>query len=94
VLREAMKRANVHMDYMDYLLDHRSWMAGGTLSLADITAAAQLSVADYLGGIDWQGHETVKRWYAGFKSRPSFRPLLSERMEVIVPPAHYEKPDF
>jgi glutathione S-transferase len=94
VLREAMKRANIHMDYMDYLLDHRAWMAGGTLSLADVAAAAHLSVADYLGGIDWAGHETVKRWYAGFKSRPSFRPLLSERMEVITPPPHYEKPDF
>ncbi|WP_336958640.1 glutathione S-transferase family protein [Sphingobium aquiterrae] len=94
ILREAMKRANTHMDYMDYLLDHRSWMAGGTLSLADITAAAHLSVADYLGGVDWTGHETVKRWYAGFKSRPSFRPLLSERMEIVVPPTHYEKPDF
>ena len=94
VLREAMRRANNHMDYMDYLLDHRSWMAGGTLSLADIAAAAHLSVADYLGGIDWAGHEPVKRWYAGFKSRPSFRPLLSERMEVITPPTHYEKPDF
>ena len=94
VLREAMKRANVHMDYMDYLLDHRSWMAGGTLSLADIAAAAHLSVADYLGGIDWAGHEPVRRWYAGFKSRPSFRPLHSERMEVGTPPPHYEKPDF
>ncbi|PZU58203.1 MAG: glutathione S-transferase [Sphingobium sp.] len=94
VLREAMKRANAHMDYMDYLLDHRAWMAGGTLSLADIAAAAHLSVADYLGGVDWMGHDPVRRWYAGFKSRPSFRPLLSERMEVITPPAHYEKPDF
>jgi glutathione S-transferase len=28
------------------------------------------------------------------KSRPSFRPLLGERMEVILPPAHYDKPDF
>ncbi|HWU02542.1 MAG TPA: glutathione S-transferase family protein, partial [Novosphingobium sp.] len=24
-----------------------------------------------------------------FKSRPSFRPLLAERMEVIQPPSHY-----
>lgn len=94
VLREAMKRANTHMDYMDYLLDHRSWLGGGTMSLADIAAAAHLSVADYLGGIDWTGHDPVKRWYAGFKSRPSFRPLLSERMEIVAPPAHYEKPDF
>lgn len=93
-LRDAMRRANTHMDYMDYLLDHRSWLAGGTMSLADITAAAHISVADYLGGIDWAGHEPIKRWYAGFKSRPSFRPLLSERMDSIVPPPYYEKPDF
>ncbi len=93
-LREAMRNANTHMDYMDYLLDHRSWLAGSTMSLADIAAAAHISVADYLGGIDWTGHEPVKRWYAGFKSRPSFRPLLSERMEAIVPPPYYDKPDF
>ena len=93
-LRDAMRRANTYMDYMDYLLDHRSWMAGGSISLADIAVAAHLSVADYLGGIDWTGHEPVKRWYAGFKSRPSFRPLLSERMEVIAPPSYYDKPDF
>lgn len=94
VLREAMKNANTHLDYMDFLLDHRNWMGGSMMSLADVAAAAHLSVADYLGGIDWVGHEQTKRWYSGFKSRPSFRPLLSERMEVIVPPSHYEKPDF
>ena len=61
---------------------------------ADLAAAAQISVADYLGGIDWTGHEQTKAWYAMFKSRPSFRPLLSERMEVITPPKHYEQVDF
>lgn len=94
MLREAMRRANVHLDYIDYLIDHRSWLAGATMSLADLAAAAQISVADYLGGIDWTGHEQTKAWYSMFKSRPSFRPLLSERMEVIAPPAHYEKVDF
>ena len=94
VLREAMKLANTHLDYIDYLIDHRSWLAGSTLSLADLAAAAQISVADYLGGIDWSGHEQTKAWYGMFKSRPSFRPLLSERMEVVKPPAHYEEVDF
>ena len=94
ILREAMRRANQHLDYIDYLIDHRSWLAGATMSLADLSAAAQISVADYLGTIDWAGHEQTKAWYAMFKSRPSFRPLLSERMEVIAPPAHYEKVDF
>ncbi|WP_324751103.1 glutathione S-transferase family protein [Sphingomonas sp. LY54] len=94
VLREAMKIANAHLDYMDYLLDHRRWLAGPVLSLADLAAAAQLSVADYLGGIDWRGHKQTTDWYAVMKSRPSFRPLLAERMEVIAPPAHYDKVDF
>ena len=93
-LREAMKRANQHMDYVDYLLDHRSWIGGGAMSLADVAAAAHLSVADYLGGIDWEGHQPTKRWYAGIKSRPSFRPLLSERMGILTPPSHYDQPDF
>jgi glutathione S-transferase len=94
VLREAMRLANGHLDYIDYLIDHRPWMAGATMSMADMAAAAQISVADYLGGIDWTGHDEAKGWYAKFKSRPSFRPLLSERMEGITPPPHYELVDF
>jgi len=93
-LRKAMTAANGHLDYIDYLLDHRRWLAGPTLSLADLAAAAQLSVADYLGGVDWRGHKQTADWYAVMKSRPSFRPLLAERMEVILPPTHYDKVDF
>jgi len=94
LLRDAMRVANNHLDYIDYLLDHRRWLAGAVLSLADLTAAAHLSVADYLGGLDWRGHKQTVDWYAVMKSRPSFRPFLGERMEVIAPPAHYDKVDF
>jgi len=93
-LRQAMKAAVEHLDYIDYLLDHRTWLGGSTMSLADLAAAAQISVADYLGGIDWKSHEQAKRWYVGMKSRPSFRPLLAERMESINPPPDYEKLDL
>ena len=93
-LREAMRSAIGHLDYIDFLLDHRKWMAGATISLADIAAAAHISVADYLGGIDWNGHAHTKAWYSAFKSRRSFRPLLAERMRGIEPPAYYENPDF
>lgn len=93
-LREAMKAANNHLDYIDYLIDHRTWLAGATMSLADLAAAAHISVADYLGGIDWTGHEQTKGWYSGLKSRPSFRPLLAERMEIVSPPKYYEDVDF
>jgi glutathione S-transferase len=93
-LREAMKAAIGHLDYVDWLLDHRTWIAGATISLADLAAAAHISIADYLGGIDWKGHEQTARWYRGFKSRRSVRPLLAERMRGIEPPPHYEDPDF
>lgn len=93
-LRRAMTAMDGHLDYIDWLLDHRRWLGGPVLTLADLAAAAQLSVADYLGGIDWRGHKQTVDWYAVMKSRPSFRPLLGERMEVIMPPAHYDKPDF
>jgi len=93
VLREAMRLSHGHLDYMDWLIDHRPWLAGSTMSMADLAAAAQISVADYLGGIDWKGHDQTRGWYDVFKSRPSFRPLLSERMDVIKPPDHYSKVD-
>ena len=92
-LRDAMKLANEHLYYIDYLIDNRPWLAGATMSLADLAAAAQISVADYLGGIDWANHEQSRGWYSVFKSRPSFRPLLAERMDVILPPAHYADVD-
>ena len=93
-MREAMKGAVAHLDYTDYLLGHRKWLAGATLTLADLAAAAHISVADYLGGIDWRNHEETARWYRGMKSRATMRALLAERMEGIVPPGHYEDPDF
>ncbi len=89
ILREAMKLAHEHLYYVDWLIDNKRWLAGATMSLADLAAAAQISVADYLGGLDWSGHEQARSWYSVIKSRPSFRPLLTERMEVIQPPSHY-----
>ena len=93
VLSEAMRMAHGHLDYMDWLIDNRPWLAGSTMSMADLAAAAQISVADYLGGIDWTDHEQTRGWYAVFKSRPSFQPLLTERMDSIRPPDHYGKVD-
>ena len=92
-LREAMKLAHEHLYYIDYLVDYRPWLAGATISLADLAAAAQISVADYLGGIDWSSHDQAKGWYYAIKCRPSFQPLLAERMEVIQPPAQYAEID-
>ena len=94
VLREMGKLLHGHLDYIDWLVDTRQWLAGPTLSLADLACAAQLSVVDYLGAIDWKGHDQAHDWYMVMKSRPSFRPLLAERMEGINPPSDYEKLDL
>lgn len=94
LLRDAMRLAHDYLDYIDYLIDNRPWLAGSTMTLADLAAAAQISVADYLGGLDWSSHEQARGWYLVMKSRPSFRPLLSERMEVIQPPSHYGEVDI
>ena len=53
---------------------------GDRLSFADLAAAAHLSSIDYLGDVPWAEDETAKNWYARVKSRPSFRPLLADRM--------------
>jgi len=88
-LRNAMKLAHEHLEYIDWLVNTRRWLAGAQMSLADFAAAAQISVAEYLGGIDWTGHDEALGWYRVMKSRPSFRPLLTEKMEGIPPPSHY-----
>ena len=34
-------------------MDHRRWLAGDMLTIADFAAAAQLSCLDYVGDVDW-----------------------------------------
>ncbi len=93
-LRRASRAVETHLDYMDWLLDTRRWLGGAQFGMADLAAAAHLSVADYLSGVDWSGHASVKAWYSAIKSRPSMRPLLAERMDGLFPPEHYDKLDF
>jgi glutathione S-transferase len=94
IVRQAARSAEAHLDYVDFLLDRRRWLSGPAFGLADIAAVAQISVADYLGGIEWEGHDAARTWYSALKSRPTFRPMLTERMEGLPPPAHYDKLDF
>ncbi len=83
-----------HLDYLDHLLSTRDWLAGERISLADLAFAAAVSSLDYLGEIAWAERSACKLWYARVKSRPSFTPLLEERVSGVIPPAHYDDPDF
>ncbi|MCI5049940.1 MAG: glutathione S-transferase family protein [Rickettsiales bacterium] len=93
-IRAGKKNLSFHMDYLNYLLNDRNWLAGEYITLADITAASQLSALDYLGDVDWEGRPCVKDWYALIKSRPSFREILEDRITGFRPPSHYMDPDF
>lgn len=94
-LRAGYANLRPHLDYLGWLAETRAWLAGPSLSLADLCAAAHLSALDYLGDVDWSLGEAAKDWYARIKSRPSFRPLLAERVAgAAPPPAHYADLDF
>ncbi len=83
-----------HLDYISYLTKDNTFLAGDKISLADITAAAHLSSLDYLSDVPWENSPRAKEWYAIIKSRPSFRPLLLDRIRGFRPPSHYDNPDF
>lgn len=93
-IRAGKVNIGIHLDYIGWLMGRRTWLAGPTLTLADLTAAAQLSAIDYLGDVPWSAHEAAKDWYARVKSRPSFRPLLADNLPGAPPPAHYADLDF
>ncbi len=88
--------ANIHhhLDYIGYLTERRTWLAGNDFSLADITAAAHLSSIDYMGDVPWSEHEEAKDWYARIKSRPSFRSILEDNIPGSPPQKHYANLDF
>jgi len=85
---------NWHLDYFSFLLESRTWVAGERISVADFTAAAHLSVNDYIDVIPWRDFPHVRNWYRTMKSRPSMRPLLADRIDGMPPPPHYANPDF
>jgi glutathione S-transferase len=93
-MRIARDNLGWHLDYLGHVLASRDWLAGERLTLADLAFAAALSSLDYLGEVAWKDRESAKLWYARVKSRPSFAPLLEERISGVIPPAHYDDPDF
>lgn len=93
-IRAGKANIRIHLDYIAWLTERRNWLAGAQFSLADAAAAAQLSVIDYLGDVDWDSFPEARHWYARVKSRPSFRPLLADTWPGTQPPPHYADLDF
>lgn len=93
-VRTAGAKLTNHMEYIAWLVDRRNWLAGKQFSVADISAAALISVLDYLGVIQWSKYDLAKDWYVRIKSRPSFRGILHDNLSQIPPAEDYANLDF
>ncbi len=94
VIRAAKANVRYHLAYIGWLAQTRNYLAGDQLSYADLAAAAHLSAIDYLGDVPWIEDDAAKAWYARVKSRPSFRPLLSEWLAGVPASRTYVDLDF
>lgn len=93
-IRAARSNVRYHLRYIGHLIARRRWLGGNAMSLADLAAAAELSAIDYLGEVPWEEDTNAKDWYARIKSRPSFRPVLTDLVRGNPPAAHYADLDF
>ena len=93
-VRIGLHNLGLHLEYLTFLLEQRSWLAGEDITIADLTAGAHLSCLDYTGDVPWKTWPAVRDWYARIKSRPSFRPLLADAVAGMRPPAYYADLDF
>jgi glutathione S-transferase len=94
VIRAATSNVRYHLAYIGWLARTRNYLAGDQITYADLAAAAHLSAIDYLGDVPWSEDEAAKAWYARVKSRPSFRPLLSEWLAGVPASRTYVDLDF
>lgn len=93
-LRQGYASLREHLPYIGWLAETRRYLAGSSISLADFAAAAHLSVLDFAGDVDWSVSPAARDWYAQIKSRPSFRPLLADRVPGMTAAPHYADLDF
>ena len=52
-IKAGTRNIRYHLDYIGWLMDHRRWLAGDMLTIADFAAAAHLSCLDYVSDVDW-----------------------------------------
>ncbi len=93
-VRAALDRIRPQLEYIGSLTRERNWLAGEEISAADFAAASHLSVLDYLGDVPWSANDDAKSWYQRIKSRPSFRSILTDKIQGMSPPRIYADLDF
>ncbi len=94
ILKTGYNNLAFHMEYIDWLTERTNYLAGDNFSMADISAAANLSILDYLGDVPWETYKNAKLWYSKIKSRPSFKDILKDNIRGILPARSYADLDF
>jgi glutathione S-transferase len=79
---EAIPNARTCIGEIDRLLDGHTWMAGDTLSLADLLLAPHLSMFAQApeGAQILQEHGNLNRWLARIEARPSMQATTWDRL--------------
>lgn len=94
VLKAGLNNLGFHFEYIEWLLEKHAYLVGEELTLADLTAAAHISIIDYLGDVPWDEFPLTKLWYSKIKSRPSFKDILKDTIPGILPSRNYANLDF
>ena len=73
-----------YLQKMEDTLAEQAWLAGDTLSLADIAMAPYVNRLDMLGMSEmWVGsRRRLTEWFERMKSRPSFKPSLARHVSA------------
>ena len=93
-IREALNNLDFHIQYFNYLLNSKNYFTKNNLTYLDFLVAANFSVLDYLGLLNFKSHENIKEWYSKIKSRPSFKTLLKDQIVGLNPHQNYQNIDI
>ena len=93
-IREALNNLDFHIQYFNYLLNSKNYFIKDDLTYFDFLAAANLSILDYLGLLNFKSHENIKEWYSKIKSRSSFKTLLKDQIVGLNPHQNYQNIDI
>lgn len=93
-IRAAKANLTQHFKFLSHILENSTYIASEQISCADIAAAAHISIIDYFGEINWDSWGIIKQWYSIIKSRPSFQPILQDRIAGFPPSKDYADLDF
>lgn len=74
---EDTSRIGQAFDLIDASLGDRPFLAGASVSLADLFLAPMVGFARDKAGIDLDGRRSMQRWWTALSERPSFRETAS-----------------